>query len=161
MWYKVVCLYYLIYSSKQLCQSWAVSPLHWEEVKTVSSSILVRGRPRSQRSQSVSRSVVSLCDPMDCSSPGSSVHGILQARILDRVAILFSRGSSWPKDRTQVSCFAGWLPSEPPGKESNSSPFVSEAGTHSYPSVSQRDFSRNCQNLWIPLGCSDIRYGPA
>ena len=44
---------------------------------------------------------------MDCSSPGSSIHGILQARILEWVAISFSRGSSWPRDRTQVSCIAG------------------------------------------------------
>ena len=48
-----------------------------------------------------------LCNPMDCSPPGSSVHGILQARILEWVAISFSRGSSWPWDRTQVSCIAG------------------------------------------------------
>ena len=44
------------------------------------------------------------CDPMDCSQLGSSVHGILQARILEWVAISFSRGSSWPWDRTWVSC---------------------------------------------------------
>ena len=46
---------------------------------------------------------------MDCSQPGSSVHGILQARILEWVAIPFSKGSSWPKDQTQVSCIAGRL----------------------------------------------------
>ena len=44
------------------------------------------------------------CDPMDCSLPGSSVHGILQARILEWVAIFFSRGSFQPRDRTHVSC---------------------------------------------------------
>ena len=44
-----------------------------------------------------------LCKPMDCSLPGSSVHGILQARILEWAAIPFSRGSSQPKDWTQVS----------------------------------------------------------
>ena len=44
---------------------------------------------------------------MDCSPPGSSVYGILQARILEWVAIPFSRGSYWPRDRTQVSCIAG------------------------------------------------------
>ena len=43
-------------------------------------------------------------DPMDCSLPSSSVHGILQARILHWVAISFSRGSSRPRDRTLVSC---------------------------------------------------------
>ena len=44
---------------------------------------------------------------MDCSPPSSSVHGILQARILEWVAISFSRGSSQPRDRTQVSHIAG------------------------------------------------------
>ena len=44
------------------------------------------------------QSCLTLCSPMECSSPGSSVHGILQARILERIAILFSRGSSWPRD---------------------------------------------------------------
>jgi len=44
---------------------------------------------------------------MDWSPSGSSVHGILQARILVWVAILFSRGSPQPKDQTQVSCIAG------------------------------------------------------
>ena len=54
---------------------------------------------------------------MDCSPPGSSVHGILQARILEWVAIPFSRRSSPPRDQTQVSHTAGdSLPSEPPGK---------------------------------------------
>ena len=48
-----------------------------------------------------------ICNPMDCSPPGSSVHGILQARILEWVAISFSKGSSQPRDRTQVSCTAG------------------------------------------------------
>ena len=46
----------------------------------------------------VAQSCLALCDPMDCSSPGSSVHGILQARILEWAAIPFSRGSSWPRD---------------------------------------------------------------
>ena len=45
--------------------------------------------------------------PMDCSLPDSSVHGIFQARILEWVAILFYRGSSRPRDQTQVSCIAG------------------------------------------------------
>ena len=55
---------------------------------------------------------VRLCDPMDCSLPGFSVHGILQARILQCVAISSSRGSSPPRDRTWVSCIAGgcWSP---------------------------------------------------
>ena len=48
-----------------------------------------------------------LCNTMDCSQPGSPVHGILRARVLEWVAILFSRGSSWPRDWTQVSCIIG------------------------------------------------------
>ena len=50
-----------------------------------------------------------LCGPMDCGPPGSSVHGILQARTLEWVAISFSRGSSRPRDRTWVSCIASRL----------------------------------------------------
>ena len=50
---------------------------------------------------------LALCNPMDCSLPGSSVHGIFQARVLEWVAFSFSRGSSWPRDRTQVSHIAG------------------------------------------------------
>ena len=52
-------------------------------------------------------SCVCLCDPMDCSLPGSSVHGIFQARVLEWVAISFSSGSSQPRDRTRVSRISG------------------------------------------------------
>ena len=55
----------------------------------------------------VTQSCRTLCDPMDYSPPGSSVHGIFQARILESVAIPFSRGSSWHRDRTRVSYIAG------------------------------------------------------
>ena len=54
-----------------------------------------------------------LCDPMDCSPPGSSVHGILRARILEWVVIPFSRGSSWPRNGTHiswVSCIGRQIP---------------------------------------------------
>ena len=69
-------------------------------------------------SESVSHSVLSdFYDPMDCSLPGSSVHGTLQARILEWVAIPFSGESFQPSDRTQVSHnVADSLPSEPPRK---------------------------------------------
>ena len=52
----------------------------------------------------VAQSCPTLCDSMDCSPPGSSVHGILQAEILEWIAVPFSRGSSWPRDWTHVSC---------------------------------------------------------
>ena len=55
----------------------------------------------------VAQSCLTLCDSIDCSSPGFSVHGILQARILEWVAILFSRGSSQPREWTLFSCIAG------------------------------------------------------
>ena len=58
-------------------------------------------------SSSVSRSVMSDSATPQTSSPGSSVHGIVQARILEWIAIPFARGSSRPRDRTQVSCTAG------------------------------------------------------
>ena len=46
---------------------------------------------------------------MDCSPPGSSVHGILQARLLEWVAIYSSRGSSPPRDQTSISCIGRWI----------------------------------------------------
>ena len=55
----------------------------------------------------VSQSCPTLCDPMDCSLSGSSVHGIFQARVLEWIAISFPRGSSWSRNWTLVSCIAG------------------------------------------------------
>ena len=52
----------------------------------------------------VAKLCLTLCDPMDCSPPSSSVHGISEARILEWVAISSCRGSFWPRDRTHVSC---------------------------------------------------------
>jgi len=55
----------------------------------------------------VAQSCPTLCNPLDCSPPGSSVHGILQARILEWVAIPFSRGSSCSRNQIWVSCIVG------------------------------------------------------
>ena len=55
----------------------------------------------------VTQSCLTLCDPIDCSPPGSSVYGIPQVGILEWVAISFYRGFSWPRDWTQVSRTAG------------------------------------------------------
>ena len=63
--------------------------------------------PKSSESE-VTQSCLTLCIPMDCSPPGSSLHGIFQARVLEWIAISFSKGSSWTRDRTWVSCIAGW-----------------------------------------------------
>ena len=67
----------------------------------------------------VAQSRLTLCDPVDCSPPGSSVHGILQARVLERVAMPFSRGSFWPRERTQILCIAGRSQSYPAHKWEN------------------------------------------
>ena len=70
----------------------------------------------------VAQSCLTLCNPMDGSPPGSSVHGILQARILEWISIPFSRGSSQPEDppdpgmeHGSPALHADSLPSEPPG----------------------------------------------
>ena len=79
-----------------------------------------------------------LCDPVDCSWPGSSVHGILQARILEWVAVPSSRRSSRPRDQTCISCIGRqnfFLPfslqGKPPGPWPTSNPFyrVPSVGT--------------------------------
>ena len=67
------------------------------------------GLRKNESGSEVAQSFPTLCDPTDCSPPGFSIHGILQARILEWVAIPFSRGSSRPRDRTQVSPTAGGL----------------------------------------------------
>ena len=89
MLYSFQCrgLSYLFHSKKYLLVSkW----LNWNELKV-----------------KVTQSFLTLCDPMDHSLPVSSVHGILQARILEWVAVPFSRGFSQPRDQTQVSRIAG------------------------------------------------------
>ena len=72
------------------------------------------------------QSYLTLCDPMDCNLPKSSVHGTLQARILGRVAMPFTRGSSQPRDRTQISCSfciaGGFFTAEPEKPNSLPSP---------------------------------------
>ena len=60
-----------------------------------------------KKESEVTQSCPTLCHPMDCSLPGTSIHGILQARLLEWVAIAFSRGSSQPRDGTRVSYIVG------------------------------------------------------
>ena len=77
----------------------------------------------------VTQSCPTLCDPMDCSLPGLSVHGIFQGRVLEWVVISFSRGSSSPRDWTQVSNYSvkcwssGQNENMPGGRVSRSSKF--------------------------------------
>ena len=75
--------------------------------------VFLPGESHGQRSlegyseSEVSQSCPTLCDPMDCSLSGSSIHGIFQARVLEWIAISFSRGSSWPRNQSRVSRVAG------------------------------------------------------
>ena len=62
---------------------------------------------RLESESEVAQSCPTLCNPVDCSLPGFSIHKILRARILEWVTISFSRGSSRPRDRTQVSRLGG------------------------------------------------------
>ena len=84
---------------------------HKDEVRTANGSVLTmatvydRGWNEGQKVL-VAQSCLTLWHPMDCSLPASSVHRIFQARVLEWVAIPFSRGSSWPRDWTWVSCIA-------------------------------------------------------
>ena len=91
---------------------------------------------------------------MDCNLPGSSVHGILQARILEWVAICFCRGSSWPRDRAWTSCITGrlfmvWASRRSTlGKVRNS-----RKGTPAWSAVSHRgDHLMEPTGLWVCLG---------
>ena len=93
-----------------------------------------------------------LCDPKDCSLPGSSIHGIFQARVLEWIAISFSRGSSRPRDGTRVSRIAGrrftiWATREA---------HTSSKTTHSPESLAQTDIS---VEIWFWI-CPKIQLFP-
>ena len=75
--------------------------------KSVATGALFGGAQHSVSESEVAQSCPTLFDPLDCSQPSSSIHGIFQARILEWVTISFSRGSSRPRDQTQVSLIAG------------------------------------------------------
>ena len=84
---------------------------HWppycRQVKSIQEQIHTTETTKLFISCEVAQSCPTLRDPMDCSLPGSSVHGIFQARVLEWVAISFSKETSQPRDRTQVSRIAG------------------------------------------------------
>ena len=85
----------------------------WPEIKPrvfgvgADSKTLDYQRANPDSESEVAQSCPTLCDPMDCSPPGSSIHGTLQARVLEWVAIAFSRRCSQPRDWTQVSRIVG------------------------------------------------------
>ena len=78
--------------------------LEWIAMPFSKGSSWSRGVIMCESESEVAQSCLILCNPMDCRLPCPSVCGIFQARVLELVAISFSRGSSWPRDRTRVSC---------------------------------------------------------
>ena len=108
----------------------------------------------------VSFYIRALCDPMDWSLPGSSVHGILQARTVEWVAVPFSRGSSQFRDQTQVSCIAGrfftvWVTKVAyirDGLSLNSSVF--SGSLNQCPENAAAKSLKSCPTLWDPIDSS-------
>ena len=76
-------------------------------VAPFSCSLTIKKLKWSENESEVAQSWPTLWDPMDCSLPGSSIHGIFEARVLEWVAIFFFGGPSQPRDRTLVSCIVG------------------------------------------------------
>ena len=81
----------------------------WKPLECFNSSpnCTSRSMKKVKKESEVAQSCPTLCDPMDCRLPGSSLHGTLQARVVEWGAISFSRGSSQPRDRTWVSHIPG------------------------------------------------------
>ena len=114
----------------------------------------------------LSRSVLSDSDPMDCSPPGSSVHGISQARILEWVAVSSSRGPSPPRDRTWVSCVScitdRFFTTEPPGESPGSRVFpIMDQGYAVTPIENSRIWPRfsSSPKTFCPKMREDSRHG--
>ena len=105
------------------------------------------------------QSSLTLCDPMDCSPLGSSVHGILQARILEWVIISSSRRSSWPRDWTHVSRLlhlqVGSLPLAPPGK-----PIHKQVSLRSGGKLLQKQKGKRRKEIIRRCQCCDVSYHP-
>ena len=133
----------------------------------------------------VTQSSPTLCDPMDYSLPGSFIHGILQTRILEWVAFLFSRESSIPRDQTRVSCIAGrfftiwaireakvevflefpWFLYDPENvgnsiSGSSASPkpslYIWKFSIHRLLKTSLKDFEHNLPSMWIEHNCTIV-----
>ena len=116
---------WLLLCKKRKSAVWLCLPTQWKVLQGVqkvswrcdTSTLMLTRRVCAAKSLQL---CPTLCDSMDGSPPGSSVHGILQARIPEWAAISFSRGSSQPRDQTCISwgsCFADrFFSTEPPGK---------------------------------------------
>ena len=97
----------------------------------------------------VAQLFLTLCDFMDCSPPGSSVHGILQARISEWVAVSFSRGTSQPRDQSQVSHIAGRFFTVWATREAHK--WCGVAGKQRKTKKTSRSYSNLYVHLWASL----------
>ena len=98
---------FIVMLPKQLIEHCESTILQFRKEKLYQSRLSEGTRGYFESESEVSQSCPTLCDPTDCSLPGFSVHGIFQARVLEWVAISFSRGSSRPRDWTWVSQIVG------------------------------------------------------
>ena len=112
----------------------------------------------------VTQSCPTFCDHMDCRPSDSPVHGILQARILECVAIPFSRGSSWPRDGTRVQCCRQVLyhlshQGSPESLRNTSNIFLRILLVHLFKTNKQKK-QRPCVGMWffptVSLSCLDL-----
>ena len=126
-WYNIPNVNILLYRIECQCDIAEIISDEEPKKQVYASSLLLMGQGRPERRSwfwihhllrvFVTQSCLTLCYPIDCSPPGSSVHGISQVRILVWVAISFSRGSSRPRDGTHVSYLAGrFCTTESPGQ---------------------------------------------
>ena len=114
------------------------------------------------------QSCLTLCDAMDCSPPGSSVHGILQAWILKWVAMPSSRGSSWLRDQTCISCIAGqfftqWATGETLSSfvcMLNCSVMSNSLWSHGLPGSSVNEIFQERILEWVVISCSRESFQP-
>ena len=116
--WKVLFCELKVFYCVQYCFLWPVyvwrSPLNSLEISKLRTLTVLRFQ--SAVLGLAAQSCPTLCNPMDCSLPGSSVHRIPQARTLEWVDVPFSSGSSQPRDQTQVFCISGrFFTTEPPG----------------------------------------------
>ena len=110
------------------------------------------------------RLCLTVCDPMNCSQPGSSIYGILQARILEWTVMPSSKGSFWPRDRTCLSASpalpGGFLPLVPPGKIHITNLIIrgviSIRGFFSYANLTSNVLSYCSLSIFITVGSRTI-----
>ena len=107
-WFSLLLLWLFIVLS-DLGRKWVWEAEEIPRKICIVSSKVAKTPCKIEREREVTQSCPTLCNPMDGSLPGSAVHGIFQARILEWAAISFSRGSSQSRDRTRVACIADKL----------------------------------------------------